>query len=273
MAKGCIVYMVSRNEAKGRNALVTLNNDKSTFAGKVEFMRLDLGSFYSIENFVREFTAKQTHLDLLFNNAGLFVPNQNYETTVQGYEIHFGVNALGPYYLTELLIPLLAASHKQNPARPARVCFTSSVMHRYAARNGFDPSDPSGEHIHRFGVPRAVQAYCNSKMCSILTANKFDRKYGDRGILFISLNPGNVKTKLTRDIYGLKTLALNHIVTPMFSHPVHMGALTPLYAGTSPETEEGGGYYIPWARRGEPLRVAQDTAVQDKSTLVAKGRF
>ena len=75
------------------------------------------------------------------------------------------VNALGPYYLTQLLIPLLEASAKKNPARPPRVCFTASIMHRLATRKGFDPQDPSGKQIRFRVLPDFLQAYSNSKVC------------------------------------------------------------------------------------------------------------
>lgn len=168
LRKGAKVYMAARNEAKARNAFVKLREDTATAAGAVDFLHLDLASFRSIEQFVRDFHRREERLDLLFNNAGLFVPKDHGEKTSEGYEIHMGANGLGVYYLTQLLIPLLKKSYSLNPARPPRVCFTSSLGHRAAPKCGFDPSDPSGANIRFRMLSREVQAYSNSKMANLL---------------------------------------------------------------------------------------------------------
>lgn len=140
-----------------------------TSAGAVDFIHLNLASFRSIEQFVRDFKRSEQRLDMLFNNAGLLMLKSNGETTAEGYEIHMGANALGVYYLTTLLIPFLQKSRELNPQRPPRVCFTSSLGHRAAPACGFDPEDPSGAKIPFRMLTAEMQAYANSKMANILS--------------------------------------------------------------------------------------------------------
>lgn len=258
--KGATVYMASRNEAKARNALSKLKSDTETRKGHVDFLPLDLGSFESIQRCVHLFQDSQSHLDMLFNCAATLDPNCG--QTSEGFELHFGVNVVGPYYLTRLLIPFLIKSFQLNPMRPPRVCFTSSMQHLYATSKGFDPSDPSGEkgfHV----LPKFIQAYNNSKMAVILIANKLNSEYCGDGIIFSSCNPGNVKTDLSRHIVNLSSVWIGNLLGPRVLYPPEMGALTQLYACTSLEAGEGGAYYVPWARRGEPSPIAKDPKVQD----------
>jgi len=163
LRRGAKVYVLARNEARAKNVMVKLQEDQETSRGTMVYMKLDLGSFQSIEEFYKGFKQKESHLDLLFNCAG--IASYKGGTSPSGLEVHMAVNALGPYYLTQLLIPLLEASAKKNPARPPRVCFTASIMHRLATRKGFDPQDPSGKQIRFRVLPDFLQAYSNSKVC------------------------------------------------------------------------------------------------------------
>lgn len=70
-------------------------------------LQLDLASFESIENFVEIVKAGFHKIDVLINNAGVVVPLKNDLKTKEGFEIHLGVNYLGHFYLTSLLIDLL----------------------------------------------------------------------------------------------------------------------------------------------------------------------
>jgi len=262
LIKGAKVYIASRNEARARTAFFKIQNDPEVPGGEYEFLHLDLGSLHNIQEFVREFQSKEQHLDLLFNNAGILDTVGG--TTKDGYEIHLGVNALGPYYLTKLLLPTILASKRKNPGRLPRVCFASSLSHHYATKRGFDPQNPSGEK-GKSALPRFIQAYSNSKMMNILTMLKFDRLYG-KDVIFSAVNPGLVKTDIARSITKVSIVFIGQIIGSHILQDASRGALTHLYAATAPETgKEGGGYYVPWARLGEPEPIAYDISIQDTS--------
>lgn len=268
--KGAKVYIASRNEARARTAFYKLQNDPEVPTGVYEFMHLDLGSLQSIQNFASEFQKKEKRLDLLFNNAGILEPNGG--VTKEGYEIHLGVNALGPYYLTKLLLPMLLASKNHTTGRLPRVCFASSISHHHATKKGFDPRNPSGEKSFTI-LPSFIQAYSNSKMMTVLTALKFDRLYG-KDVIFSAVNPGLVKSDIARNITNVSTVFIGQIVGVHVLQEASKAALTHLYAATAPETgKEGGGYYVPWARLGEAEPIAYDNMVQDTSTCISHLTF
>ncbi|WFC98155.1 hypothetical protein MYAM1_000879 [Malassezia yamatoensis] len=234
--KGAKVYIAARREGAAHEFIESLKADHKPGYGSAEFIALDLASFRSIENFVMEFKRREQQLDLLFNNAGLIIPGGDKQVTKEGYEVHFGVNALGVHYLTTLLIPLLQRSGKKNPNRPARVCFTSSIGHLAAPKCGFDPADPSSANVSFPILPGYMRAYANSKMANILYAK------------------------------GFFNILLKTIIEPYLLYPAEFGCLSQLYANTSAEGErEGGQYFVPWARKGKTAKSAEDIEVQDRA--------
>lgn len=178
-----------------------------------------------------------------------------------------GINALGPHYLTQQLIPALVASYRTTPENPPRVCFTSSLLHRGASAKGFDPEDPSGLKAPRpFGLAPQMRAYGSSKFANILSVKKLDRQYGPDGIVFTAVHPGGLRTGILKDSPGLFGAALR-LTSQLFFYPQEMGALTPLYAGTAPETaKKGGRYFASWAREVEPMTLTEHEGIQDACT-------
>lgn len=81
-------------------------------------MKLDLGSIQSIKEFYHEIIKTYNTVDILINNAGVLVPcDDKVERTVDGFEVHFGVNHLGHFLLTNLLLPLLKNSENSRYAK------------------------------------------------------------------------------------------------------------------------------------------------------------
>jgi len=77
-------------------------------------MKLDLGSLDSVRAFAKAFKEKYSKLDILINNAGVIFPPDKQVFTEDGFEMHFGVNHLGHFLLTNLLLPELK---KASPSR------------------------------------------------------------------------------------------------------------------------------------------------------------
>lgn len=74
-------------------------------------MQLDLASLKSVKQFTEEFRSKYHRLDILVNTAGIVFPPQEKQKTVDGFEVHMGVNHLGHFLLTNLLLePLKKAA-------------------------------------------------------------------------------------------------------------------------------------------------------------------
>jgi len=136
-----------------------------------------------------------------------------------------------------------------------RVVFTSSNSHNFAPKNIINFEDVN--------LPNAAgwTRYGQSKAGNILLATYIAHHYADDGILAFSLNPGAIRTELTRYYNGF----IQWFFGP-FLYPPWQGAITQLYAGTNPNLTkaDSGKYYGPWAREITPRKGTQDPALADK---------
>jgi len=240
------VYIAVRSEEKAKSAIAEL---KEQTGKEAIFLKLDLADLKSVKSSAEEFISKETELHVLFNNAGVMVPPIE-QLTAQGYDLQFGTNVLGHFYFTKLLVPTLLATAKTSPDSKVRIVNTSSVAHELCGGIDFN--------TFKEGPARTKKGtrflYSQSKLGNIQLSNELAHRYGDQGIVSISLNPGNIRTDLIRDISLFEYLM---IVTVQFSPS--FGALTQLWAGTSPQAAElNGKYLVPWARVKEATSIAND---------------
>lgn len=173
----------------------------------VTAMRLDLGSLQSVRDFANEFEGTHTRLDALINNAG--VMNTPEGLTVDGFETQFGVNFLGPFLLTKLLIPLLGAS------APSRIINTSSVYHE---RGDIDFNDLQWEERPYNGF----QAYHDSKLAVVMSARRMGQDLADTGVTSVSVHPGWAQSNLVKNTLPL--WVQNYALYPVLKL---MGMITP----------------------------------------------
>lgn len=80
-----------------------------------------------------------------------------------------------------------------------------------------------------------------------------------------SADPGGIRTELTRNVFGISWVIVKFLLNPFLLYPPWMGALTQLYAATSPSEDAslGGKFYIPWSRVGGMPKAAEDIKAQD----------
>jgi short chain dehydrogenase len=149
--RGAQVVITSRNEERGRSAREEIAERSGN--DSVDVMPLDLASFRSIRSFATDALDRFDHLDVLVNNAGLILYRR--AETQEGFEETFGVNHLGHFLLTDLLLERLRAS------APSRVVVVSSGAHK-GARRGLDFDDLQSEHKYKW-----MNAYNKSKLANI----------------------------------------------------------------------------------------------------------
>ncbi|KAF8585072.1 NAD(P)-binding protein [Ramaria rubella] len=238
LKKNAKVYVATRNETKSQAAIKRLQEE----TGKLGyFLQVDLADLDSIKASVEEFKGKETALHVLFNNAGLAEPPT--QTTKQGVDMQFGVNVLGHYYFTRLLLPLLFAGAKSSNDGKARVVNLASSSHLLADGIWWDILEEKPARKER----SLTELYNHSKFGNVVFSHELARRYGDQGIVSTALNPGIIRSELQRHYTGAKAWVLDKIL--LWDTPY--GALTPLYAGTSPEGRDfNGKYLIPWAQIG-----------------------
>ncbi|KAJ7508807.1 hypothetical protein B0H11DRAFT_2217227 [Mycena galericulata] len=218
-----------------------------------EYLHLDLSDLHSVKKAAEEFKQKETHLDVLFNNAGVMRAPIDM-LTAQNYDLAFGTNVLGPFYFTKLLLPTLLATAAAG--KKPRIIHTSSLgAQLHPGKEGVNYNTLLDGPARR--RQSLVFLYGQSKFANVLVSNELARRYGHQGIVSIALNPGNLRSDLGRHLTGAIQLRLIYAIC----YPVPLGALTQLWAGTTKEAESlNGGYLIPWARIGTAPPATTDPA-------------
>jgi NAD(P)-dependent dehydrogenase (short-subunit alcohol dehydrogenase family) len=244
---GAMVVITSRNAERGQAALDDVR--KRSGSGDVAVMDLDLASFASIRRFAAGFLDRYTRLDVLLNNAGVILGRRT--ETAEGFETTFGVNHLGHFLLTQLLLDRLEG----NPGG-ARVVNVSSVAHK-GARNGLDFDDLQSRRRYT-----PMKVYSKSKLANIYFTRELARRVGD-GVTANALHPGFVHSDfgLSGDagfFYGLGI----RLGTP-FAISSEKGARTSVYLASSPEVEGvTGGYFYKCAPASISAAAQDDAAAR-----------
>ncbi|MER7203992.1 oxidoreductase, partial [Streptomyces sp. NPDC000188] len=160
--KGAHVVLACRSEARGTAALDRLRSEVP--GAQAEFEQLDLGDLSSVRKFAGA-RGSGERLDLLINNAGVMALPLG--RTADGFETQFGVNHLGHFALTGLLLPRLL----DTPG--ARVVSVSSMFH---VLSDIDIADLNSERRYRRWI-----AYGRSKTANLLFIHELARKLAARG--------------------------------------------------------------------------------------------
>jgi NAD(P)-dependent dehydrogenase (short-subunit alcohol dehydrogenase family) len=240
---GARVVITSRNEQRGRAARQEIAERSGN--DSVEVMPLDLASFRSIRSFAADVLGRFDHVDVLVNNAGLI--HRRRAETEDGFETTFGVNHLGHFLLTDLLLDRLRAS------APSRIVVVSSDAHK-GARQGLDFDDLQSEHRYRW-----ARVYSKSKLANIYFARELSRRLESTGVTANALHPGFVRSEFGRggDLGTVYGFGIHYIAGPFAISP-EKGARTSIYLASSPDVEGAtGGYYYRCQARA-PSQQAQD---------------
>lgn len=226
MAKrGYKVVMLCRDLKRGEEALRDVIEKSGSRLVYLEIC--DLGSLTEIRKFCRSFKEKYSSLNILINNAGVILPKRH--LTKDGYELQFGVNHLGHFLVTNLLLDLILKSP------PARIINVSSGAHKIG-KIYF-------EDINLEKSYSTIKAYSRSKLANILFTYELARRLKGTGVTVNCLHPGAVATKMgiSRDT-GFGTL-LTTMLKPFFQTP-EKGAETAIYLATASEVEKVTGKYF-----------------------------
>jgi NAD(P)-dependent dehydrogenase (short-subunit alcohol dehydrogenase family) len=196
---GAHVVFAVRDTAKGRRATEAVPGD-------TEVRKLDLADLASIRRFATDW---QGPIHLLINNAGVSAPEL--ERTTDGFELMFGTNHLGPFALTNLLLPHVTG----------RVVSLASQAERMGRIN-FD--DLNWEHTPY----KQSRAYATSKLANVLFSSELQRRLKAAGssVLAVAAHPGFVAT----NIYDRSTGLVTRLMLRLLSQDPDQGALPVLYA-------------------------------------------
>ncbi len=225
------VILACRSAAKGEAAVAAI---KAAVPGAlVRFEALDLASLASVRDFAARIKAGYGALDILVNNAGVMALPRR-QLTQDGFEMQFGVNFLGHFALTALLLPDLMK------ARAPRVVQLSSIAHKLGR---IDFQNLQAEQSYK---PNGI--YQQSKLAMLMFALELQRRSdaGGWGLFSVAAHPGVATTELMANgpgTGGVQGFGMK-VFGPIFMHSGADGALPTLMAATMPDARPGG-YYGP----------------------------
>jgi NAD(P)-dependent dehydrogenase (short-subunit alcohol dehydrogenase family) len=241
--KGAHVVMAARNRQKTAAAVEDIQ--ASAPDAGLEVVALDLASQASVRDAARQILAAHERIDLLINNAGVMgIPQAK---TLDGFEMQFGVDHLGHWSLTALLLPALLH------ADGARVVTVTSTAHHMG--RAVDPANP---HLDgRYGPWRA---YGQAKLANFHFGLGLQREFERAGVATASLiaHPGLSNTELqavsVKETGGGASQRFFYMLARHTGMSPAQGALSQLRAATDP-TAHGGEFYGPlFVNNGPPVR-------------------
>ncbi len=237
------VILVGRNKAKCEAAIEEICRNVSIVSNKnrVSYLLADLSSQASIHQLANKFLESYGNLNILINNAGVFLSRR--VTTVDNIEYTFAVNHLAPFLLTNLLFERIKASS------PSRIITTSSVAHRGAYINFDNLQFERGRY-------NGVEAYRQSKLANILFTKELARRSTGSGITSNCFHPGGVRTNLVQSNPWYYRL-IWAIINPFLVSP-KKGADTAIYLASSSKVAEISGEYFVNRNPVRPSELADD---------------
>lgn len=196
--RGALVVMACRDKQKALRAINKIQRELSTknlvniqafitcHINKIlfqVFMELNLASLSSIKAFADNFKSKFDKIDILVNNAGVSFDDSSNKVTEDGFEIHFGVNHLGHFLLTNFLLDKFISG--------SRIVIVSSLLHQ---KGNIDFGNLNLEK-----PSEAKNLYANSKLANMYFCKELAKKVHKKGIKVYAVCPGWVLTNLFRN--------------------------------------------------------------------------
>jgi retinol dehydrogenase-12 len=237
------VFIACRDPDRGKAAVAAIKSAAGSAA--VELLLVDLGSLSSVRACAEAFLARDEPLHVLVNNAGVGGARG---MTADGFEAHFGINHLGHFALTLLLLDRLKAS---GPG--CRVVNVSSDAH--FAATGIDWAALRLKTATFTGM----REYGVSKLCNVLFTQELARRLGGTGtgtgidtdVTSYALHPGVVASDIWRRIpQPLRSLYTRRMIT------TEQGAATSLHCAASPSAAGQSGLFYDKSQPVAPSPVA-----------------
>jgi retinol dehydrogenase 12 len=233
---GARVFVACRSPANALTAVKLIAQESGSQL--VEALTLDLGDFASVRRCAAEFLARDLPLHLLVNNAGLAGQRG---LTASGFELAFGVNHLGHFLLTNLLLDRLLTS------APARVVTVASRAHTRSSGLDWDACRKAT------ATRLAIKEYADSKLANVLFSAELARRLAGSGVSTYALHPGVVASDIWRKIpWPFNALIKRRMIT------TEEGAKTSLYCATAPGLNAETGLYYDQCAERTPADLGRD---------------
>ncbi|KAK2870949.1 hypothetical protein Q8A67_023476 [Cirrhinus molitorella] len=248
--RGARVILACRDESRAQAAVTDIQRESGN--KEVLYMHLDLASLKSVRSFAENFLKRESRLDILINNAGLVVGGK----TEDGFGRIFGVNHLGHFLLTTLLLERLKESG------PSRIVTVSSNAHWWG-KIDFDCINTHKDLGLGKSAVAIMRLYGHSKLCNVLFTYELAKRLKGTNVTCYSLHPGGIKTEIGRHVNIWWQLVLVPILLLFFSD-VESGAQTSLYCALQEGIEPLSGRYFSNCAVQNVSAKARDDAVAKK---------
>jgi NAD(P)-dependent dehydrogenase (short-subunit alcohol dehydrogenase family) len=237
--RGAHVFIACRSAQRAQPVVDEIR--AATGSDTVELLSLDLGDLASVRACAQAFLARDLPLHLLINNAGIAGAKGS---STSGFELAFGVNHVGHFLLTQLLLDCLKHS------APARIVTVSSQAHYRAP--GIDWDAVRQPTRSATGLPE----YGVSKLANALFSAELGRRLAGSGVSTYALHPGVVASDVWRSVpWPFRSLMKLAMIS------TEEGAATTLHCATSGDVTQETGLYYDKCRVKQPSRLAQDPAL------------
>lgn len=248
--RGAKVILACRNLSAAKKAAEEIKHITGN-SSIIVVKHLNLASLSSVRSFVRNIKASEERLDILINNAGVYYcPDRK---TEDGFEMHFGVNHLGHFLLTNLLLDMMKKS------APSRVVTVSSYVYERADIN-FDDINCETRY-------NPDKCYSQSKLANVLFSRELARRLHGTGVTTYCLHPGIVRTDVGRymmqQIPYIKPIIFLFKHLPLFKDAEH-GAQTVIYCAVDMSLENETGKYYRECRMEPVVAQALDDSIAKK---------
>lgn len=213
------VILACRDEVKGKAAVENILKENPN--ALATYLQLDLADMASIRKFVEDFHALGKKLNVLVNNAGLFLKSDDRvrQFTKDNFELTMGTNHLGPFLLTHLLLEDLKKTGKENG--DSRIVMVSSSLHDVNERMNRGSSvqnlDLENFFLDKEGTYSGQQAYKNSKVAMVMSTCSLAQQLEATGVSVTCMNPGFIPTTdLSRHASSVARFMLRYLMAPIF---------------------------------------------------------
>ncbi len=221
----------------GKVDQIVKNINSRSGKGFADGVVADFSSLSQINNMVDEIYGKYDYLDVLINNAGIYM--QQYELSVDNYEMTFAVNHLAAFALSLKLLQLIKRSNQ------GRVISVASAAHESSPKICF-------ENLQQKSHYSAYDTYAQSKLCNVLFCYELHERLKNTAVTSNCLHPGVVDTKLLRAAFNIRGASLEE------------GAENSVYLADARELENISGKYFVGKQIRKSSVYSYDVTVREK---------
>lgn len=236
------VIMACKPTPKSYRALEEVKSKSEN--DKVELMEIDLSSYALIRKFVETFKKKYSKLHVLINNAAIYFVTER-KLTADGHEMQFGVNYLGHFLLTQLLLDVAKASES------CRILNMTTFMH-FGMPLDFNKLESE--------MYSPINAYLKSKLAMVMFTKELSKRLQGSNVTTNVINPGWTRTNLGSHLWKRWSLRLISLITyPVFwffTKSARQGAQTVIFCAADPILDGISGRYFSDCKTKIPSKYA-----------------